>query len=203
MEFQRQGEPKRFGVYDRSKLSAQRPKKLKQPRSRVCPGCNLRRQGEMFPLEKRRPPGVSVADAARSHVCLDCMRKVGTIYRNALRASRIYDKNFDRRRRLARARLAEWRREAVQIATPPWADLEAIGAIYLECARKTKETGVLHHVDHDIPLRHPLVCGLHVPANLRVLPATDNIRKSNRCDADEWISDFMRQKRLEDIEALS
>jgi hypothetical protein len=43
----------------------------------------------------------------------------------------------------------------------------------------TAETGVQHSVDHIVPLIHPLVCGLHCPANLRVIPLADNIRKSN------------------------
>jgi hypothetical protein len=36
------------------------------------------------------------------------------------------------------------------------------------------------HVDHVIPLRHPLVCGLHAHTNLRVVPALVNLKKGNR-----------------------
>jgi 5-methylcytosine-specific restriction endonuclease McrA len=65
-------------------------------------------------------------------------------------------------------------------ATPPWADMDAIRAIYEECSRITAETGVEHHVDHIVPLRHPKVCGLHVHWNLQIITAEENVRKSNR-----------------------
>lgn len=67
-----------------------------------------------------------------------------------------------------------------QVATPRWADTKAITEIYERCAAITAETGIEHHVDHIVPLAHHVVCGLHVPWNLRIIPATDNLTKSNR-----------------------
>jgi hypothetical protein len=72
------------------------------------------------------------------------------------------------------------RRAAKLNATPAWADLEAIKKIYDDCAFITQATGVQHHVDHIIPLQGKTVCGLHTEANLQIITASDNIKKSNK-----------------------
>lgn len=59
-------------------------------------------------------------------------------------------------------------------ATPKWANKDEINRIYAEA----KRLGV--HVDHIVPLNNPMVCGLHVEANLQLLSATENIRKGNK-----------------------
>lgn len=65
------------------------------------------------------------------------------------------------------------RRALIANATPNWVDMEEIKKIYQNCPPG-------YHVDHIMPLNHPLLCGLHVPWNLQYLPAKENLRKSNK-----------------------
>lgn len=67
--------------------------------------------------------------------------------------------------------------------TPKWLnefDLYVIKEIYDLAIRRTKIHGFMWHVDHIIPLKGKLVSGLHVPNNLQVIPATENLRKLNK-----------------------
>jgi hypothetical protein len=64
-------------------------------------------------------------------------------------------------------------------ATPFWAELDAIREVYELSAALTRVSGIRYHVDHIVPLKSHLVCGLHCLANLQILPAAENIRKRN------------------------
>lgn len=67
--------------------------------------------------------------------------------------------------------------------TPKWLakpHFKEIEAFYIEASIRTKETGIKHHVDHIIPLQGENVSGLHVPWNLQILTASENISKGNR-----------------------
>jgi len=106
------------------------------------------------------------------------------------------DNNLDR----ARAASKKWRnehkeydvaktakRKALKLsATPKWADKNKIKTEYALAQWCTDVMGMSYHVDHIVPLKGKTVCGLHVEANLRVIPAVDNISKSNHSWPDMW-----------------
>lgn len=91
------------------------------------------------------------------------------------------------------ARVAK--RRATQLnATPKWSDLEAIRRIYKEAKELCEKTGEEYHVDHIIPLKSKIVCGLHVPENLRIIPASENLSKGNRLkDLDKLLPPVPRE----------
>jgi len=88
------------------------------------------------------------------------------------------------------------RRAQKQNATPWWADLDAIRAIYAEMLRLNKETGIAHHVDHIVPLVSKKVCGLHVSWNLRIVTATENMKKHNRLLEDIEMEEEYKARQL-------
>lgn len=61
---------------------------------------------------------------------------------------------------------------------PPWVSI----VDFVPICRKAIKKGPEYEIDHVIPLNHPLVCGLHVPANLRVVLRETNLAKGNRFD---------------------
>jgi hypothetical protein len=133
-----------------------------------CADCGQVKPVENFSRDASRKSG-------RAAFCKPCL---------SARASAWDRRNRDRRaargERWRKANLAHYaakealRRAAVIRAVPKWADLDAIDRIYQQ-AEESRMT-----VDHIVPLRSPLVCGLHCEANLQVVDGVWNSKKGNR-----------------------
>lgn len=114
-------------------------------------------------------------------------KQIAAEHRRAYRINNLETLRASERKSKALCRLQHLEKYAAQaaerrarLALPPWANREAIAAIYSEARRLTSSTGVKWEVDHVIPLKNEIVCGLHVQTNLRVILKTENCSKSNR-----------------------
>ncbi len=65
------------------------------------------------------------------------------------------------------------RRARKKKCTPFWSDIDRIRQFYLNCPKGMT-------VDHIVPIKNDLVCGLHVPNNLQYLTPEENSRKNNK-----------------------
>jgi len=121
--------------------------------------------------------------------------------RNAARCATVSKawiaQNIEKRRRHIREGRRRWARDPANKAkvnlwaanrraaklkrTPSWVDKKAIAAIYESCPDG-------FHVDHIVPLQGQTVSGLHVPWNLQVIPARENLRKSATWPQQESLS---------------
>lgn len=66
--------------------------------------------------------------------------------------------------------------------TPKWLSFSQkleIECFYYKAMRYEEETGIKYHVDHIVPLNGKNVSGLHVPWNLQIIPAKENLSKGN------------------------
>lgn len=72
------------------------------------------------------------------------------------------------------------KRQAIKLkAIPKWADINEINRIYKN-AQELRKNGILAEVDHIVPIRSKIVCGLHVIDNLQILTRKENAKKGNR-----------------------
>lgn len=67
-----------------------------------------------------------------------------------------------------------------KMAIPLWANDFFIKEAYHLAKLRTQIFEFKWHVDHIVPINSKIVCGLHTHGNLQVIPATENIKKSNK-----------------------
>jgi hypothetical protein len=88
---------------------------------------------------------------------------------------------------LPRFAAAAMKRYASQFrATPVWASTEKINDWYEARAAAEELFEVRVQVDHIVPLKSDVVCGLHCEQNMQLLLAVVNASKSNRVWPDMW-----------------
>ena len=83
----------------------------------------------------------------------------------------------------ARAAMGAQRRAAKLQRTPKWLtkeDKATIKALYEQANFMSRVCGEKFHIDHIIPLQGKTVSGLHCPANLQIITAKENVKKSNK-----------------------
>ena len=66
------------------------------------------------------------------------------------------------------------RKQSPKLTNTEW---QQVVAIYKRCQDLTESTGVMHHVDHIIPLSKG---GEHHPNNIQILTAEENMKKGDR-----------------------
>ena len=116
-------------------------------------------------------------------LCIFCNRKRVHAWRklgkrNTAAETRRYYQRYPEK---ANARYAKHRAAKFK-AIPSWVGPEEeflIEEAYSLAKLRTKMFGFLWSVDHIFPLQGKEVCGLHVPLNLRVIPAKENSSKGN------------------------
>jgi 5-methylcytosine-specific restriction endonuclease McrA len=139
----------------------------------------------------RRSPGTRTIEDKRASRRADYRKHMERYKQNA---KELYEKDKKKRNQQSRewkknnpeaaalmSRVSSSKRNAKKkMATPPWLtddQLSLIRSVYVEAVRLTKEIGVPHEVDHIVPLSGKTVSGLHVPWNLRAIPAQENNRR--------------------------
>jgi hypothetical protein len=109
----------------------------------------------------------------------------GRIRHHANRDVRLAQKKAWAKKCLEKGASYTARRRALTLrATPEWAEQFFIDEAYRLARLRSQVFGFAWEVDHVIPLVNPLVCGLHVVENLRVVPRVINRSKGNRLVAD-------------------
>jgi hypothetical protein len=159
---------------------------------KICKDCNQEKNLSDFYKAK------TSRDGHQSH-CKEChnTRSKNNYYEkhveNRARLSKYYEDNHEKEKAARREHYKKnksaylfnfyKREERLREATPSWLTdlmISEIKQIYAHRQKLSESTGVEYHVDHVVPIQGDNVCGLHVPWNLQIITAEENLKKSNK-----------------------
>ena len=163
---------------------------------KTCTKCHIDKQLSEFYKEKCKLDGLQShckkCDNARKEVWKSLNPDLSKLHMKIADANR-YIKHKSQRNALSKlwkknnphkVKALDAKRRASQIQRmPKWlTDFEKlrIECRYAVASMLTKYGSQAWHVDHVIPLQGKLVSGLHVPENLRIVPAVVNLSKGNK-----------------------
>ena len=164
---------------------------------KYCPCCKETKPFDFFSRNKTRKDGLQA-------YCKSCFATTAEKYKEKKKeyqkayqsnnpdthkvSTRRASKKWKEQNR-AKATAYQVKRKASKLkATPMWLssfDLLKITCLYQVARMRSQESGQEWHVDHIVPLKGKTVCGLHVPWNLRVITAVENMAKNNRLEVNE------------------
>lgn len=166
---------------------------LKEEDIRRCKNCKEIKSFSEFYLQKRSEDGYNrwckICAKNRSNDSMKKMYHNNPIHKQE-NNKKWRDENLDLHRQMMldhyysnkeQYRFNNRKRQQIKRhSIPPWANLQKIKELYIMARTLELLDNIPRHVDHIIPLQHPLVCGLHVETNLQILSESENKQKSNK-----------------------
>ena len=146
---------------------------------KFCKTCTSEKDLNFFAIRAASSDGraasckVCIAERNKTKYWVDPMTRQKSIQRavDAKRERYIRDPAYKRACIL-------WSSTQKRSKVPPWVKI----VDFVPICRRAITKGAAYEIDHIIPLKGKLVCGLHVPNNIRVVLKSTNQKKSNRFD---------------------
>lgn len=144
------------------------------PSEKSCGSCGETKPEAEFHRHARAHDGLaSICKACKRDYDAENRERFVERKRSAPTSTTEYRRTWNRKNVELKRSYTANRRAQIKNATPPFADLDAIREVYMNCPNGFE-------VDHIVPITSDVVCGLHVHWNMQYLTRIDNIKKGNK-----------------------